>query len=292
MIAAQPRRDPVELRLRLVTRYARLQLADDVVVLAVADRGGVGVELQRHDDFRVQGAAERRHHFLGEVEALGEDADHLVRLAVQDQRAPHGARIAAEPAQPGGMSEDRGAAGAGRRVLRPGEPPVRGARAQHRQQVHGRADRAHPLGRAVPGQVVVRSDGDRELLEALVTRLDVEVLRGREPVFRDAQARRAVPEDHEPLRVRVRQRPQQQRARDAEDGGIRADPDRERQHDRHREAGAPDEPAQGVREVVDEAAHESRSTQKRRVRASVRIAFSVNVRGSANSASASSWRWT
>ena len=276
-----------------VTRYARLQLADDVVVLAVADRGGVGVERQRHDDLRVQGAAERRHHLARKVEALREHADHLVRLAVQDQRAPHGTRIAAEPAQPGAHVRGRpcrrcrasSSCGPRSRPYAARAPSI-GSRFDDARIVPTRS------GAPSPGQVVVRSDGDRELLEALVTRLDVEVLRGREPVFRDAQARRAVPEDHEPLRVRVRQRPQQQRARDAEDGGIRADPDRERQHHGYREAGAASERAQRVREVAREAAHESRSTQKRRVRASVRIAFSVNVRRSANSASASSWRWT
>ena len=231
MVAAQAGRDPVHLRLRLVARDARLQLADDVVVLAVADLCGVGIQLERHDDLGVERAAERRHHLAREVEALREHADHLIWLAVQDQRAADRGRIAAEAAHPGRVAEDGGAARAGGGVVRPEQPSECGAGAEHRQQVGGRPDRADPLRCALAREVVVRADRDRELLEAAVARLHVEVLRGREPVLRDADAGRAVPQDHQAIGVRIGQRPQQQRARDAEDRRVRADPDRERQHD-------------------------------------------------------------
>ncbi len=75
MLRAQPRRDAVHLRLRPADRHARLQLADDVVVLAVADLRGVGRERQRQQDLGVLRAAERRHDVARQVEAGRENAD-------------------------------------------------------------------------------------------------------------------------------------------------------------------------------------------------------------------------
>ena len=84
--------------------------------------GGVGRERQRHDELRVLGPSERRHHLARDVEALVQDADHFVRLAVQDERAAHGARIAAEAPDEGGVGQHRAASGSRHRVLRTDGP--------------------------------------------------------------------------------------------------------------------------------------------------------------------------
>jgi hypothetical protein len=67
--------------------------------------------------------------------------------------------------------------------------------------------------------------------------LDVEVLCGGKPVFRYVQAWRTVPEYDEPSSVFVRKRPKQQAIYDAEDCGIRADSDGQREYCRHGERG-------------------------------------------------------
>jgi len=57
---------------------------------------------------------------------------------------------------------------------------VERAGAQHGQQVRRHADGAHPLGFAIARQVRIRANGDRQLFETAMPRLDVEVLgRGR-----------------------------------------------------------------------------------------------------------------
>ena len=151
-------------------------------------------------------------------------------------------------------------------------------------------DRADPLRRALAREVEVGADRDRELLEALVTRTDVEVLRGREPVLRDAEAGRAVPENHQALGVRVGQRPQQQGARDGEDGGVRADPiasesttDVAKPGPRASERSACEVAGEAVMTRARREATRARERQDRLLGEGAR---------SANSASASSWRWT
>ena len=60
--------------------HAALQLADDVVVLAVRIVGGVRAERQREHDLGVLGAVQRRHHFARERERRRQHADDLIRL--------------------------------------------------------------------------------------------------------------------------------------------------------------------------------------------------------------------
>ena len=49
---------------------------------------------------------------------------------------------------------------------------------------------------------------------------DVEILPEREPVLRDVESGRALPEDRDAIGVRVRKRPQEQRVGDAEDARV------------------------------------------------------------------------
>ena len=60
-------------------------------------------------------------------------------------------------------------------------------------------------------------------------------------------------EQHEPIGIPERQRAKQDAAHDAEDGGVGADAEGEREDDGEREAGRAPERAQGVAEVGDHA---------------------------------------
>ena len=59
-------------------------------------------------------------------------------------------------------------------------------------------------GSPLPVRLKLAPIAMRQLLEALMAVLDVEVLRGGEPVFLDVQSGRPVPENREAIRVRDR----------------------------------------------------------------------------------------
>ena len=102
---------------------------------------------------------------------------------------PTGGRIAAEPAHPGAVMEQRGRRRAFAILFRREQPPVYRRDAEHRQHVRRHANGADPLGGAIARQIRVVADRDRHLFECAGGRFDVEVLRGREPVFGDAESR-------------------------------------------------------------------------------------------------------
>jgi hypothetical protein len=102
---------------------------------------------------------------------------------------------------------------------------------------------------AVTRQVLVGAVDDRDVLEAGTRVLDVEILRGREPVLGDAQARRSVPEDDEALRLGVGKGLEQERVGDAEDRGVGAHAERQRDHRGRDERRVLHEPPQRVPDV-------------------------------------------
>ena len=69
------------------------------------------------------------------------------------------------------------------------QTPDFGVHAQHGQQIGRDADRPYALWLTFASEVVVASDGDGHLLQTAMTSLDVEVLRGGEPVLGYAQSR-------------------------------------------------------------------------------------------------------
>ena len=86
---------------------------------------------------------------------------------------------------------------------------------------------------------------------------DVEVLRqsfqfGAETMLMSADLTVGFPQHHQPLRFRERQRREQQRIDDAEDGGVGADAQRQRDHGDRSEAWTRDEKSHAVGEVAAE----------------------------------------
>ena len=205
------------------------------------------------DDLGVLRDPERRHHLTRQIERFRQHADDLMGLAVEDERPANRLRVAAVAAHPRPVTEHRGPRRAGHVVFGGEEPARRGAHAEHGKKVRRHTDGADALRvAAVTGQVVVSADRDGELLEALMPRLDVEILCGREPVLRDAEPGRAVPQNGESIGIGVRERPQQQRVRHAENRGVRADAYGQRQHGRERKPRAAGEGADGVADVLAE----------------------------------------
>ena len=257
MLLPQPRGDQIHLGLRRRHGHARLQRADHVVVLAVAASRRGRRQRQRQIDIAVLGDAERGQHLTRQREARLQDADDPARFAVQRDRRADDARIQSIPPRPCAVAEHGGARRARRVFFWCEKAPNRGLRAEHREQIRRRANHANPLWIAAPGQRVVAADRNRDLLEPAVAVLDVEVLRRGKPVLGDVEARRSLPQNDEAVGVLVRQRPQQQRARHAEQGRVGADADGERQHRRQREAGLRHEPANRVPDVLQHVLYHS-----------------------------------
>src|SRR5262249_33663218 len=66
-----------------------------------------------------------------------------------------------------------------------------------------------------------------EFLEPGMFRFDIEVLCGRKPILGDAEPRRPVPENHQPLRVAIGKRTQKHRIGDAKYRRVYANADRD-----------------------------------------------------------------
>ena len=262
VLAAQPRRQRIELGSRARDRRTWFQRRDDVVVLAIANLSRIGRERQRQDHFGVIDDAERGHDFARQRERRRQHADDLVRLAVERQRAADDVAIPAVAAHPRAEPEQRLARLAGSVVVGSEEIAEERTHAEHRQQVRRDADGPDAFGLAVARQVGIGANRDRDVLEALRTVLDIEVLRRRKPVFGDPEAGRRVPENDLPIRVLVRQRPQQERARDAEDRGVRTNPNRQREYGDDRESWRGEEGANRVAEVLRERAHAGQLTSR------------------------------
>ena len=72
--------------------------------------------------------------------------------------------------------------------------------------------------------------------------------------------RRGVPDADQGLRVRIRERPDQDAVDHAEDGGVRADAQRQRQDDGSRERGSPSQAAKRMARIAHERFQERESS--------------------------------
>ena len=92
-----------------------------------------------------------------------------------------------------------------------------------------------------------------EALERLAGGAVVEELLLRETEARRRGLREGLAQHHQPLGLAVGQRPQQHAVHDAEDRGVRPDPERERQYDGHGEGRRLPQAAQAVADVLHQA---------------------------------------
>ncbi len=256
MIGAQAARDPVHLGLGLGHGHTGPELCDDVVVLVVAVGLRFAGEGQGQEHLSVLRGAQGGQDLARQGEAFGQDSHHFRRRAVQgDDPADHRG-IAAVSALPGPMIQDHDSRAARRVLLGNEQAPERRLHPQHGEKIRRDAQHAHPLRLERAGEVLIAADGDRHLLEARVAIPDVEVLSGREPVLRDVEAGRPVPQNHQALGVGVRQRPQEQRAGHAEDRGVGPDSDGDGDHRNQGKGGALEETPQGKANVLKESARD------------------------------------
>src|ERR1700690_1296527 len=96
----------------------------------------------------------------------------------------------------------------------------------------------------------------------MILSLDVVVLPRRGPILGDSDSRRAQPENRESVGMREGKRLQQQRARDAEDGRVRANSDRERKHNHQRQPRIFQKHPRAVAQILNQCAHGASSQSK------------------------------
>jgi len=262
IVRAQIRRDAVHLQLRLLGRHARLQTADhakdDVVAV-----GGVEIDARRRPHVRRPVDADARRE--QQLESRRENADDARAAVAELDVLADDRRIAAVTPLPERVAQDRGDRNLRRRCLvrqRRRRRPVVGdeiapdnhPRAEHAKQIRRRAADAdllrllfqtgnrHAAGGDHAGEVV--EDVARLLLEV------AQIGRRERPVL-DVPGPQLAPDDDQPARVGVRQRPQQHRVDDAENRGAGADAERDRDRRDRREAGVLPQAARCVRHILE-----------------------------------------
>ena len=220
---------------------ARLQARDAVQPWVIAAILPAGV-FRRLADRRPQLDAAR------ELEVGRHDADHREAAVVERHLLIEDAGVAAEAPLPERVAEhgDRLRA---RLVFVIGEEAApQGIDAQRLEQLSRHHAAGQPLGLARARQVVALAAVDADVLEDLVLRPPVLVVRVSDGHLINLRAR--LPQVDEPLGFGVGQRLEQHRIDDAEDGRRRADAERQRQHRDEGEAGVPEQHARAVAQVL------------------------------------------
>src|SRR5262249_34305498 len=157
--------------------------------------------------------------------------------------------IAAIAPLPRSITKDGGTSRAGSVVLLQKQSSDCRTRAQQVEQVRRDVDGADLFGFAVAGEIVIAANGDSDVFKSAVTIFDVEVLCSGEPILRNAEPGRAIPEDDEAIGVFVGKRMQEESAQDAVDRGRRANADGEGKDSGESEAGIFSEAARGIEKV-------------------------------------------
>jgi hypothetical protein len=247
-----------ELGLELVDRGAGLEPADEVEHArpTQVDEVGIGV-VQRHRRPQLH----RRSSALDRMtEAFRHDADDGDRIVIEPHRPSDHRPLAAEPLLPQ-IVRDQGHVADVALVVGLGKvAPQHGRRAEQREVVVAHYRGLDPLGLVRAGQVDVDRPHGGQVADRRHFREEIVVFGLRHGHLTPFAAQQLGPEAHQLIRLRIRQRLEQHRVDHAEDRGVGADAQRERQHGHDGERRAPPEPAQRESKIPPERVHHATST--------------------------------
>ena len=164
-------------------------------------------------------------------------------------------RITAEASRPHAVGQDGRRRSPGRIFVRCQQPAECRTSTEHGKKIRRDANDADSFRVTLPGQVVVAANRDRDLLKSMVPCLDVEILRRGKPILGDVQSGGTIPQNHQPVGAVVRQRTEQQCVCNTEDGGVRTDPNRQRQYRGQCEARVLGERAKSESNVLHPGVH-------------------------------------
>jgi hypothetical protein len=207
-------------------------------------RGRSDVQIEDSGRPQVHARAQR-----SELKAARQHAGDRVRCGIQRDVPSGYIRARTECASPQRVADEANGLGAGPVLLRQERAAYRRAHAQHIEEIPRNARRGKLLRIAQAGQVEVlvgerREPGKRAVLFAQECRA-----RKRKRLDRSRRIGLRRIDQHQPLGMRVRQRPQQQRVGHAENRRVRADAQRQRDDGHQGEARALREHPDGVAEV-------------------------------------------
>jgi hypothetical protein len=223
-LALEPRAQLAHGAPRLGEADSRLE-ARGRVEKATGSSHGVEAQGERHPQLGPVGVAEApRHHTHDPVrDAVEKD------VPTHDVRAP-------ELPLPEAVAEQHHWGRAGLVLLLEEIAAALGRHAEHGEEVEGDARCGNVLRLSLAAEREACPRGGRDIGEHVVVLAPALPGEGGErELLRVGSRREALVEPHQPIRLRERQRPQQDRAHDREDRGVGADPEAEDEHDRGRE---------------------------------------------------------
>ena len=255
-----PSRDAIHLGLGTLDRDAGLQPSDHAQPLIVT-LPRAEIEAERRPTIDVRRHPRVRGH--EELEIPGHDADDRHRSAVDQNRAAQHLGIAAEAATPEAMAHYEGP----RRDRYVGI--LEGLRRDRRLVLDREVSAKERLG-AQHAEEIRRDEGHLDLLRVTVAGQAhfVHVIRGSETLEQlrllpvvdhvgrghgcllEAGIVHPVPDQHQPVRLVVGERPEQYGVDHAEDRRVRTDPQTQRHHRDYREARASHQLAPSVAQIV------------------------------------------
>jgi hypothetical protein len=170
---------------------------------------------------------------------------------VDPQRLPQHVVAAGEPSLPRAVAEEDDPRKCSLILAREG-PAERGPDADRLEEAGHQLERRHELGLFAAGDRRAACCKRGHPREALVERPPVLDIRIGRDVLHVTRPRVGRPDEDEPIRVGVGQRPQQHGAEQAEDRGIRADAETERENRDARERRVPAQHARADAQVLHE----------------------------------------
>ena len=129
---------------------------------------------------------------------------------------------------------------------------LRGTHSQHIEKIGGDVRAFDLLGIAAVKHTRLHHPDARHVRKRAVATFDFSQHRAGERSARITGIAVACPDAHQPLRLVVRQRVQQNAMEDAEDGGVHANSQCQREQRNEGERGTPAEPAPGVARILEE----------------------------------------
>ncbi len=247
MLAHNLRGNHVHLGARLLERDARLQARNGEIGIVLAIDQLLRIECERRPDLIIaRRKGELRPHY----------ADNRVWHAAERDRLADDRPIAAESPTPQSVTQNRDLLVADLVFIFCEAADRR--HAQHGQHASGNTSAQQALWLGAPAdQIEIRDRAHRgDVFEHVVARFIVVDVRHRDVAARQSPARRRRPDVHEPIRIAVRQRPQQHAVHDAEHRRGRADAERDRQDGGCGEAGRPPHQPHAVLHVLREREQE------------------------------------
>ena len=210
--------------------------------------GAVGIDLERQPDLR---CADRRLDG-GRIER-SQHADDLVRLAVEQDRAPDHARVTAKSTLPETVAEHHGEPTAGPIFFRREGAAVDRGGAKEAEEINADVGRRDLFGIRIACDVDHAEAIGRDILKSTcLTPPDIELRRRRGPT---GALGRDVEKHHQPLGIRIRQRLQDDGVEDRKNRRVRADPEGQRGHGSKRESGRVAQEPEGLAQVLNECVH-------------------------------------